>query len=373
MGGDSDQSPASKDGSVNSEHYLQEVREVSMARRHNFQTISWFYDLWKRELLDLDPPYQRRSVWNQEFKDYFVDTVLLNYPAPALFVYEDIGADGRSVYHVVDGKQRLTTIFEFISEDFPVGQQSAIGNLRDKYFSSLDDGVKRQFWGYQFLVEYIPSDDEKIINGIFDRINRNVAKLTDQELRHAKLSGKFISACESLAEWAFEVLPKNFPRFAQQSKKQMKDVEFVALLLLLLEEGAKGYTQNDLDAAFTERDTSWDDEHLVCSEFREIIALINEFITLVPDQKDIISSRLRNQADFYSLFGAASSLSRNNILASPSDCALRLVEFVKRVDDEDERRADPDLMEYYDAARSASNDKGARETRIKFMEKLLRT
>lgn len=342
-----------------------------MSRRHNFQTISWFYDLWKRELLDLDPPYQRRSVWNQEFKDYFIDTVLLNYPAPALFIYEDIGADGRSVYHVVDGKQRLTTIFEFISEAFPVGEQSAIGNLKDKYFSSLDDTVKRQFWGYQFLVEYIPSDDEKIINGIFDRINRNVAKLTDQELRHAKLNGKFISACESLAEWAFEVLPKNFPRFAQQSKKQMKDVEFVALLLLLLEDGPKGYTQNDLDAAFTERDTSWDDELEVCSEFREVVALINHIIARVPDQKDIVSSRLRNQADFYSLFGAASFLSRDGALETPEVCSVRLLEFVKRVDDEAERRADASLMEYYDAARSASNDKGPRETRIKFMKNLL--
>lgn len=342
-----------------------------MSRRHNFQTISWFYDLWTRGLLDLEPPYQRRSVWNQDFKDCFIDTVLLNYPAPALFVYEDIGADGRSVFHLVDGKQRLTTIFEFISGAFPVGSSTAISQVKDKYFGALDDSVKKQFWGYQFLVEYIPSDDEKIINGIFDRINRNVAKLTDQELRHARLNGKFITAAENLAEWAFDVLPKNFPRFAQQSKKQMKDVEFVALLLLLLEAGPKGYTQNDLDEAFTVRDSSWDDEIAVVSEFRDVIAWINDVICFPGGAKDLVSSRLRNQADFYSLFGAVGLLKREGKLPDVADAVNRLSGFVVRVDDDTARKADDDLMGYYDAARSASNDKGPRETRIKYMKSLL--
>ena len=89
-----------------------------MHRRQNFQTVSWFFDLSQRDRLDLDPPYQRRSVWNQSFKDYFVDTVLLGLPAPAIFLFEEISPEGRSVYHVVDGKQRLTTLLEFVSDAF---------------------------------------------------------------------------------------------------------------------------------------------------------------------------------------------------------------------------------------------------------------
>src|SRR5262245_16123769 len=125
-----------------------------MPRRQNLQTLSWFYDLHTRGLLDLDPPYQRRSVWSQNFKDYFVDTVLLNFPAPAIFLYEQISADGRSIYHVVDGKQRLTTLFEFIRGAFPVADTSDLSNARGKYFASLDDSLKKAFWSYQFLVEY---------------------------------------------------------------------------------------------------------------------------------------------------------------------------------------------------------------------------
>src|SRR5262245_25521745 len=100
-----------------------------MNRRHNFQTVSWFFDLAQRKLLDLDPPYQRRSVWNQPFKDYFVDTVLLGMPAPAIFLFEDISPDGRSVYHVVDGKQRLLTLLEFVRDTFPISEQTKSGQL----------------------------------------------------------------------------------------------------------------------------------------------------------------------------------------------------------------------------------------------------
>jgi uncharacterized protein with ParB-like and HNH nuclease domain len=157
-----------------------------MNRRLNFQTLAWFNDLYLRELLDMDPPYQRRSVWNQNFKDYFVDTVLLNYPAPAIFLYEEINPDGRSMYHVVDGKQRLTTLFEFTTNSFPVADNSEIQSLRGTYFNKFDDGMRRAFWSYQFLLEYVPAEDPKVITAIFDRINRNVAKLSAQELRHAR-------------------------------------------------------------------------------------------------------------------------------------------------------------------------------------------
>ena len=105
-----------------------------MQRRHNFQTVSWFFDISKRGLLDLDPPYQRRSVWNQSFRDYFVDTVLLGLPAPAIFLFEEISPEGRSVYHVVDGKQRLTTLLDFISDAFPISESSQSRQEAGTYF-----------------------------------------------------------------------------------------------------------------------------------------------------------------------------------------------------------------------------------------------
>lgn len=341
-----------------------------MSRRHNFQNLSWFYDLHKRRLLNLDPPYQRRSVWNQAFKDYFVDTVLLNYPSPAIFLYEEITDDGRSNYHVVDGKQRLTTLFEFVTDKFPVGDSSTLDRLKGTYFSALTPDEKRAFWAYQFLVEYIPTSDERTIDAIFDRLNRNVAKLSPQELRHARLDGIFMTAAEDLSSWMIEALPKNFPRIASQSRRQMKDVELTALLLLLIEEGPRGYSQADLDRAFSERDSEWDTKEEVESSFRESIGYL-KCIIKTPEGEEIADSRLRNQADFYSLFGAICTLQKDGRMPKPEETAARLISFINSVDDEQVRNQDDSLAKYYEAARSASNDKGPREYRINYIAKII--
>jgi hypothetical protein len=242
-----------------------------MDRRQSTHTISWFRDLNVRELLDLEPPYQRRSVWNQTFKDYFIDTILLGYPAPAIFLYEEISPEGASKYNVVDGKQRLTTIFEFVDGAFPVSETAVVTRLRGKYFAELDDADKTSFWTYQFSVEYLPTNDEEPLNSIFDRINRNVAKLSPQELRHAAYSGEFISSAEEMAEWMSLRLPADLPRIVESSRNQMRDVELVSQLLLAIENGPESSSQAALDGVTAERDESWPQRQEIERQFKETI------------------------------------------------------------------------------------------------------
>lgn len=338
-----------------------------MQRRHNFQGIAWFWDLQQRQLLELDPPYQRRSVWNQSYKDSFIDTILLDYPAPAIFLYEDIQPSGRALYNVVDGKQRLITIFEFVSDRYPVSDKCPVAALRGMYFRDMPDETKRAFWSYPFLVEYLPTSAENVINDIFDRINKNVAKLTPQELRHARFSGQFIQVCEELAEWLDIELP-DFPRIVAQSKRQMKDVQLVADLLLMIEKAPRGYSQAELDEAFSERDEAWDDRVPVETAFRSAIAYIKE---LLASADGLRVTRLKNQVDFYALVGAVVELQRTGALASAPNAAPKLEEFIRKVDSDEDRGADDDIRAYYEAARSASGDTGNRKKRIEILAKVL--
>ncbi|MGA8431311.1 MAG: DUF262 domain-containing protein [Candidatus Sulfotelmatobacter sp.] len=343
-------------------------------RRHNQQTVAWFNDLYTRGLLDLEPPYQRRSVWNQAYKDAFIDTILIQYPSPAVFLYQEISPEGQTKMHVVDGKQRLTSIFEFVSGVFPVAETAQTTQLRGKYFEQLPVDVKTNFWTYEFSVEYLPTNEEGLINGIFERINRNTAKLTRQELRHARFSGLFITAAEQLAEWMTKQLPDNVPRFESQSRKQMKDVELVAGLLLLIEEGISGYSQDDLDKAFSDRDVEWDDAADTEQRFREVIDFVNQLVQL-PQQDPLLRSRLRNQADFYSLFGAVNELieaADPALHESKDTLASRLVSFLEIVDDEIRRIKDKDATRYLNAARSNSNDLGQRKQRVETITAVLK-
>jgi len=324
-----------------------------------------------RDLLNLDPKYQRRSVWTQEYKDNFIDTILLEYPSPSIFLYEEIDPNGRAKYNVVDGKQRLTTVFEFVDDRFPISDVAGKESLRGEYFSNLERDDKVNFWNYLFSVEYIPTNQEEIINDIFNRINRNVAKLTFQELRHARFSGEFIRTAEDLTEFMTAKLPSSFPRFDAKSKRQMKDVELTAHLLLLLEEGPKGYSQDDLDKAFADRDMSWDSRQEIDSQFREIIGILDKAVKDSVHGGSLQKSRYRNQADFYSLFGAIASLHKDGALPDPSDIAARLSAFVNIVGNDEQRLSDKDAKRYYEATRAASSDIGPRKDRIEIIKSVI--
>src|SRR4051812_28907207 len=123
-----------------------------MTRRQNFQTIAWFNDQHQRKRLNLNPPYQRRSVWNEAFKQAFVETILLGYPAPPIFLYEEIDDNGQATYNVVDGKQRLNTVFEYREGLFAGPSDSVVSAFRDKTWEQLDSELKRAFWAYSFSV-----------------------------------------------------------------------------------------------------------------------------------------------------------------------------------------------------------------------------
>lgn len=99
-------------------------------------------------------------------------------------------------------------MFQFVDNEFPVYEKTTIQRFRGKYFKDLETKDKQEFCKYQFAIEYLPSSDEDVIGNIFDRINRNVIKLTPQELRHARLSGDFISLAEELCTWMFNYLEK---------------------------------------------------------------------------------------------------------------------------------------------------------------------
>jgi len=339
--------------------------------RGNRQTISWFVDLHRRELLELDPPYQRRSVWTQRYREDFIETVLLGYPAPSLFLYEEIKDDGSTNYAVVDGKQRLTTLFAFVDGEFSTRDESTAlpPPERGCYFSDLDSSVKQRFWSYEFTVEYLPSTDESLLTEVFDRINRNVAKLTRQELRHARYGeGVFARAVEALeSEMRGLINTSNFPRIVESSRRQMKDVELVATLVLLIENGPESTSQDDLDAVFAKRDDEWERQTEVAERLRTAFRFIGR---LVESQQEVATSRLRNQGDFYALVGAVDRVAQRGDLPDPASAAEALRTFADEAA-EGASSTDERARRYYEAARAAANDTRQREVRIELLEEFL--
>ncbi|HEX2945697.1 MAG TPA: DUF262 domain-containing protein [Clostridia bacterium] len=85
-------------------------------------TISEFYDNYKTKKYNFDVGYQRKSnVWAEDKQSFLIDSILKNYPMPAIFLRPKVDNNtGRTVYDVVDGKQRLQSIVSFIENRIPL-------------------------------------------------------------------------------------------------------------------------------------------------------------------------------------------------------------------------------------------------------------
>ena len=85
-------------------------------RKSTSLTISEFYDNYTSNKYRFNVTYQRKSgVWSEDKKSFLIDSILKNYPVPAIFLRPCVDNDtGKTVYDVVDGKQRLEAIVNFI-------------------------------------------------------------------------------------------------------------------------------------------------------------------------------------------------------------------------------------------------------------------
>src|SRR4051812_23406357 len=81
----------------------------------------------KRELV-ANERYQRGAgLWPSSAKSYFIDTIVREFPFPKVYFYERIDmSTKRPKREIVDGQQRLSTIFEFIDNTFAM-----TGNARE--------------------------------------------------------------------------------------------------------------------------------------------------------------------------------------------------------------------------------------------------
>lgn len=272
-----------------------------MARNLSTQDVSWFLDLYEKDQLNLNPPYQRRSVWSPKDKRFFIDTVLNNYPAPPIFLHKTLNEQGKATYHVVDGKQRLQTIIDFTKGIIRIPDDFSDSNLQKKRWCDLERSHREQFWNYVLIVEMLPDVSDSSVKNIFERINRNSRKLMAQELRHAKYDGWFVTYAEAEAEkkeW------RDFGVVTASRTKRMADVQFISeLMAIVIRKNLNGFDQDDLDNIYADYDDLTDqalfDEDDFRNRFESVKAYIRDLFLIDPS----LVSSFKIQSHFYTLWG----------------------------------------------------------------------
>tara|TARA_R110002033_G_C3875539_1_gene237566 strand:- start:234 stop:1268 length:1035 start_codon:yes stop_codon:yes gene_type:complete len=330
-------------------------------RESNTISLATFWENYQLKKYNFAPGYQRNSIWSPEKQSFLIDSILKNIPIPPIFLHLIIDDEtGKTSFAVIDGKQRLTSIIAFIEgnissssgdDDSPL----YVENLAGLEFKDLDSTtykeVRRDFWRYSIPIEYIDSDDKKIIDAIFDRLNRNGEPLRGQELRRANYYGTelldFVEEMSTVPFWK--------QRLANVDVKRMEDREFISEILFYLLEGSPLKSdQDELDSMYKRYKDLKTKSHDITKRFLDTTAFLDSL------NIDFEKHKISGVSHLYALWGLSLYCLKNKIKSST--IATELDRFYAGLREDAE--SSEILLEYKKSMASSTRMKGPRTKRV---------
>lgn len=253
-------------------------------------------NLEKQGELNLNPWYQRRSVWKDSQKSYLINTLFERKPIPTIYIRHTIDMEKeKSIKEIVDGQQRIRAILSYYKGEIS-SLHPEIGK-RVKY-KELNGMQKQTFLMTPLPVGYLQSATDADVIDIFARINSVAKSLNSQEKRNAQYSGLFKQFCVTESTKRLEFFRK-YGIFSANDFSRMNEVQFMADLIINLIDGLTGYSSKKLDDYYRKYDDEFD-----CGE-RISIKLDNIFDTIISMNPDVIINTIFQRPPlFFSLIVA---------------------------------------------------------------------
>ena len=195
---------------------------------------SLIQQLGKNEIT-LDPTFQRRLVWAPKVASRLIESIILNVPIPPCYLSQN------SDYQidVIDGQQRLSSIYRYMSNEFKLSGLNIIHELNGKRFSELPEKIQRKLRTHVIRCVLITLDSHPDIKyEIFERLNTETYPLRPQELRNCIYRGplnELLNTSAKNPKW-LQILGKKIP------DKRMNGEELVLRYFSYLESGLKSYS-----------------------------------------------------------------------------------------------------------------------------------
>jgi hypothetical protein len=148
--------------------------------------------------INMSPLYQRRNRWDQVKRSQLIESFLMNIPVPPIFLFEN----AYNQYEVMDGRQRLDSIKDFLNNLFPLRGLEFWRELNGQRFGELPLTIqmgllRRTLSAVVLLAETsrtTTTSDDAVVDVrmvLFKRLNTGGVKLNPQELRNALYPGHF--------------------------------------------------------------------------------------------------------------------------------------------------------------------------------------
>ena len=170
----------------------------SQIYRESYQmSLGELINLYKDAELDIHPEFQRVFRWSNYQKTKLIESIMLNIPIPPIFVSQN----EEGVWDVIDGVQRLSTIFEFVgvlknekeevlpsltlqkTDYLPSFEKVQWENIDPQYSFTKEQQLSFKRSRIDVIIMKKESDP-KAKYELFQRLNTGGSKLSDQEVRN---------------------------------------------------------------------------------------------------------------------------------------------------------------------------------------------
>lgn len=253
--------------------------------------ITTIYNLIDSGAIEM-PVFQRNYIWDKNRASRFIESLILGLPIPQIFLYQK----ARNQFLVIDGQQRLLSIYYFIKQRFPISEKRAeirkifddnncipedILNNDDYFqdfklqFAKPEDGGTHPLQGLKYTTlgiyksnfEFMtircmairqnePKEDDSSVFEIFSRLNTGGVNLSNQEIRACLYYSDFFRMLNKLNE---NQIWRNM--YGKEEDGKFKDVEIIlrSFALLCNGDGYKG-SMNAFINVFAQKAMKFTDE-----------------------------------------------------------------------------------------------------------------
>lgn len=187
----------------------------------------------KKAAIDIAPHYQRRERWSQQKQSALIESFLLNVPVPPVYLSED----DYGTYSVIDGKQRITAIRNFLSGDLKLKGLREFPELDGYSFEDLPSQLKNALTvrPYIRVITLLRQSDPELKYEVFLRLNTGGESLKPQEIRNVAYSGPLNDLLFELSDNAFLKDRLKIETTQSTAYRNMDDVEHVLRFFALKE------------------------------------------------------------------------------------------------------------------------------------------
>lgn len=274
---------------------------MALVPTYGEQSVNDLILKFRNRQINLEPGFQRNSVWTFSDRRRLIESVVANCPLPSIFLYKR-HQRGRLIYDVIDGKQRIETLLMF----------TRTGKFRRSSFDVKFDldgevdwydwtdvcgvpDVRAHFDSYKIQTTEVEGEFSDIVD-LFVRINSTGKRLTSGEKRHARFySSHFLKTSSHLVD-KYERYLESERILTRAQIDRMKGTELFAELLMSIQNGSPINKKIALDRSIGNQAINL---NTLARLEREFLTTMNLIKRMFPRLREI---RFHNSAEFYSLF-----------------------------------------------------------------------